>query len=274
MDTILIATDFSQAAANATEYGVNLAKFFNARIILVNAYPLPPTDYETGFSTEMINSLSQGADDALETLKKDICKKHQREFEIECFAEMGTPFDAIESAIKKYNADLLVMGIVGEAGKLKEHLIGSSAVRVARHLTIPVFIVPETATYHRIHKIAFACDLEKTEESDLIYIAKYFTNVFDAELEVVNIEKPREEISEAKSKTSIFIEKKLETVKHKTVYSTDTNVAHGLEDYFKTHPADLVIVNPKKHSIFHNLFHESVTKELAFHLKIPILTIH
>ncbi len=274
METILIATDFSPAAKNATEYGIHLAKFFNTRIILVNAYPIPPTDYETGFSAEMIGSLQTAAMDGLENLKKEITETQQRDFNIECVSDMGSAFDIINNAAKKYNADLIVMGIVGEAGIVKEHIIGSSAVKIGRKSEIPVFIIPEKAKYLPIHKLGFACDLDKTEESYLVYLAKYFSNMFDAELEIINIEKPTEELSPAKSKSSIFVEKKLEHTKHKTVYSTDENVAHGLKEYFDTHPCDLVIVNPKKHNVFHNLFHESVTKELAFHLNIPILAIH
>jgi len=209
----------------------------------------------------------------LETLKNELLQKNEY-LNIETETDMGLPLDVVESASKKYNADLIVMGIVGAAGKLKEHLIGSSAVSVARKLEIPTFIIPENVKYHKIRHISFACDLEKTEETVLVYIAKYFSKMFDADLEIVNIEKPREELSEDKSKTALFIEKKLETVKHKTVYVTGKDVARELEAYFEAHPTDVIMLNPKKHNIFHNLFTESVTKELAFHVQQPILTIH
>jgi len=274
METILIATDFSDASNNATEYGVQLAKFFGARIILVNAYPIPASDYETGLSVEMMNSLIEASEDGLAKLKKDICARHKRDLDIEGFADAGMPYHVIEKACRKYDPELIVMGIVGQAGKLREHLIGSTAVKVARQLDVPTLIVPEKASYHRIKKIAFACDLEKTEESAVVYIAKYFASIFDAEMEIINIERPLEELTPAKSKSTLFIEKKLENLKHRTIYATDKDVAHGLTGYLKVHPSDLVMVNPKKHNIFHSLFHESVTKELAFHLQVPLLAIH
>ncbi|HWY37223.1 MAG TPA: universal stress protein [Bacteroidia bacterium] len=274
METILIATDFSPAAANATEYGIELAKFFDAKIVLVNSYPVPPVGYEGNNTMQMIQALQDSSSIALENLKKQIIAKYQRDFEIECFSDMGFPGDVIAEAAKKYHADLIVMGIIGEAGKIKEHVIGSSSVKVAQHSTVPTFIIPEGVNYHRIRKIAFVCDMDKTEEGYMVYIAKYFGNVFGAELEVVNVEPPQGEMSEAKARTTQFIEKKLEVIKHKTVYVTDNDVAHGLENYFKTHPSDIVMVNPKKHNIFHNLFNESTTKELAFHLHVPLLAIH
>ncbi len=273
METILVPTDFSPSANNATDYAVELAKFFDAKLILTNAYSMPPVNYEAGFSVEIVTALQETAVKQLENLKKQLLLKNEH-LTIECEVEMGTPYDVIQSTTKKYNADLIVMGIVGEAGKLKEHLIGSSAVKVARHLEIPTFIIPENVKYHRIHHISFACDMEKTEETVLVYIAKYFSKMFDADLEVVNVEKPEEEISEDKAKTSVFMERKLDTVKHKTVYVTGNNVAKDLESYFQTHPTDVIMLNPKKHNIFHNLFTESVTKELAFHAQQPILAIH
>lgn len=274
METILIATDFSPASANATEYGVKLAKFFNASIVLVNAYPLPPSDYELGFSVEMINSIRDAADEGLQKVADSITQKYERDFHIQLVSDMGLPADVIMNTAKKHNADMIVMGIVGEAGGIKEHVIGSAAVKVARHSTIPTLIVPQKARYHPIRKLVFACDLDKTEQSDIVYITKYFARLFDAELEVVNIEKPDEELTPTKSKASIFIEKKLESVKHRTVYATAKDTARGLEDYLRQHPADMVIANPKKHSFFHNLFHESITKQLAFHVSAPILAIH
>ena len=273
METILVPTDFSPAADNAANYAVELAKFFDTKLVLLNAYSMPPVNYEAGFSVEILTVLQEAAIKQLETLKKQLLLKNEY-LTIVCETEMGIPYDVIQSTAKKYNADLIVMGIVGEAGKLKEHVIGSSAVQVARHLKIPTFIIPENVKYHRIHHISFACDMEKTEETELVYTAKYFSKMFDAELEVVNVEKPEEEVTNEKAKTSVFIERKLDTIKHKTVYITENNITKGLENYFHIHPTDVIMLNPKKHNIFHNLFTESVTKELAFHIHQAILAIH
>jgi nucleotide-binding universal stress UspA family protein len=274
METILIATDFSPAAKNATEYGVRLAKYFNASIILVNAYPLPPSDYEMGFAVEMSNALRDTADEGLQRVEEEIAARHQRDFHITKVAEMGFPAEVIMRAAEKYNADLVVMGIVGEAGALKEHLIGSAAVHVARSSAVPTLIIPSGVAYHPVRKIAFACDLDKTEESYAVYITKYFARLFDAELEIVNVEEPDEEMSNEKARSSLFIEKKLATLPHRTVFATASDTAEGLKTYLQAHPCDLLITNPKKHSFFHNLFHESTTKKLAFHLSVPVLAIH
>ncbi|MGZ3862238.1 MAG: universal stress protein [Bacteroidia bacterium] len=273
METILVPTDFSAAATNAVNYALGLADFFDAKLIFVNATPVLMPGYDTALPVEMMTQMQKQAMEALEKLKDDILAKPHRKITIDCYTAVGYAFDVIENAAKKFNADMIVMGITGEAGTLKEHIIGSTAVKVARDAQLPVFIIPEKVTYRRIRKIAFACDMDTIEESNLLYVVKYFNRLFDAELELVYVENPYEEVSDETAKRSLFAERALEHVRHKTTYVTHSDPAQGLQEYFDVHPSDVVMLNPKKHNIFQRLFNESVTNKLAFHLHQPILTI-
>ncbi|MGZ3932461.1 MAG: universal stress protein [Bacteroidia bacterium] len=274
METIIIPTDFSPAASNALNYGVELAKYFNARIVLVNAYPMPTLNYEVGYSFEIIASIREDIMEKMTALKREICRSNQTNLDIECVVEAGAPFDVIKEAADKQSGDLVVMGLVGEAGSFKENVIGSTAVQAARELSMPVFVIPEHVKYHRIHKLAFACDLNKTEETNLVYIAKFFSKVFDAELEVVTVDTEEKEVSMDKAVTNLFIEQNLEHVNHKTTHILGDDVASGLEDFFKTCSTDVIMVNPKKHNWFYYIFHNSITRKLAFHAHVPLLAIH
>ena len=68
MDTILVPTDFSAPANNAVNYAVELAKFFDAKLVLVNAYAIPPASYEVGISIEIISAMREQAEKQLEEL--------------------------------------------------------------------------------------------------------------------------------------------------------------------------------------------------------------
>ncbi len=179
METILVPTDFSAAADNAVNYAVELAKYFDARIVLVNAFPVPVINYEMPFPVEPISAFQKEAEERLEFLRNEIQIKSGNGLDIECVVSMGSPYSVIEETVKNIDPDLIVVGIIGEAGDLKEKIIGSTAVDIARKLEVPTFIIPETAKYHSIHKISFACDLERTEETDLVYVVKFFSKVFD-----------------------------------------------------------------------------------------------
>lgn len=273
METLIVPTDFSPAANNAIDYAVNLAKFFDARVILVHAYPVPAINDDPPFSAAELMELYDDSERKLRRITQSLYRKHGVDLDIEYVAEMGAPLTVIDSVAKANNADLIVMGIIGEAGHIKERFIGSTALSVARKQDVPTFIIPEKVTYRRIYKISFACDLKKTEETDLVYVAKFFSKEFDAELEIVNVEDPMEEVTAEKEATCSFIEEKLAAVKHRTVHITGSNAAHELEDYFSNCPTDLVMINPKKHNLFYYLFNNSVTNNLAFHSNLPILAI-
>ena len=108
----------------------------------------------------------------------------------------------------------------------------------------------------------------------MIFVSKYFGKVFDAELEIINVKEPSEYFSEEKSKTAAVINKRLEIIGHKNIFITEKNTGKALEEYFSEHPTDVIMVNPRKHNLFHNLFSNSISKELAFHCKHPLLCIH
>ena len=274
MDIILVATDFSDSANNAVDYAVELAKLVSAKIVLVNAYNLPYSTYETGSAGDLINVIKESAVANLKHVKERIEQNNRNNFEVAYFCNVGFAEDVIIETANKIDADLIVIGITGEGGKIKEHIIGSTAIKVARDTDTPVFIIPDNVKYHPVHKISFTCDLNKTEESDLIYVSRCFGKLFNAELEIVNVEEPGEYFSEQKTKTCAVIDKKLITIPHKSVFITDKNVGKALEDYFNNHPTDVVMLNPKKHNLFHSLFSHSISKELAFHCKVPLLCIH
>jgi len=218
-----------------------------------------------------MHSISQ---EALLNIRKKLRKKHGRNLEVDCISGMGSPFDIISNVAIDKKGDLIVMGVVGEAGALKERLIGSTALTVARNQTIPTFIIPASCTYMPIQKISFACDLEKKGQADLLYKTKLFCQVFDAELEIVNVGDLAEVVASEKVARYMQIEPKFAHVRHRTVYIDGIDVVKELEDYFKANPTDVIVLSPQKHNPFYYLFNNSVTKSLVFHAKQPILAIH
>lgn len=274
MKTILLAIDFLPASTNAADYAFQLAKYFDSELILLNTYPMPSANYDTGIALEAVADIHKLSEDNLKDLKNKLKKNEINGIGIECLSVMGSTMDVIEEICKNKQIDLVVMGIVSNAGKIKEHLIGSTSLKAARHLSVPMFIIPDGVKYKRIRKISFACGLKNAEQAEVIYTAKFFAKAFDAELEVINIEKPYEERSEEKAMAIEFVEEKLGNVKHKTFMLADEDATLGLEEHYEQYPADVIILNPKKHNILQTLLGTSVTKNLVFHSKLPLLIIH
>jgi nucleotide-binding universal stress UspA family protein len=273
METLLLATDFSKPADNAAEYAAHLARFLNARLVLVHAFSLPIGGYDIAAPLETIFDMQKKALERLKLIREQLIS-HSYDFGIEVHAELGTPFGVLEKAINKFSADMVVMGMTGEAGAIKEHFIGSNSMYAARNLPCPVMIIPENLQYKPIRAISLAAEMSGIEENTLIYSARDLANMFDATLEIVTVEKADKEKAWTTPESYSFVERRLKDTRHKQVHLREDNVAMALEYYFKFHNTDLVMVNPKQHSLFQKLFSESITRHLAFHSRVPLLVIH
>lgn len=272
METIIVPTDFSPAAKNATFYAGHLAKYFSSKLILVNAVSLPLAGYDSYQPLDMIAALQATAVELLEKTKSELISHLGYDPGIECIAAVGSPYELIKEVSNNHSADLIVMGMTGDAGKLKEHIIGSNAVDVAKKIGIPVFVVPEKASYHTIKKIAYACDIENAEETWL-HIAKYFCIIFNAKLELITVKETDEELASETLHNNPLIEKRFETIEHKSIFLKDRDVANALNVFIQLDKPDILMLNPKRHSIFQKMFTESVTKKMLFHSDVPLLVI-
>lgn len=273
MKNILAAIDFSASSKNAAEYAANLAEHFGAKLTLFHAYHMPTMVYEMGYVPPAIDVKGEREQEIMKWIRQ-LTGTHNG-LDIDYQLEIGLASDVIEEAAKEHGCDLIIVGLSGQDSFIKEHIFGSVATSVASSSKIPVLIIPEQCHFEKIKKISYACDLEKhLETDDILSKVKYFCSLFDAELEILNVIRPNEEISVEKAETDLFIEQKLNNTKHNTFFIYDDEVDKGVVDFLGHHHSDILITCPKTHGFFHNLFTESKTKKLAFHSPVPILTIH
>ena len=273
MENIFLAVDFTDASKNAANYAANLAGYFGAKLTLFHAYHAPITNFETGYIPP-ITDMKAESEKEMKVFTQELCAAFKG-VEMDYCIDMGLAGDVVEETARSKNADLIVMGIAGQNSVIKEHLVGSVAAQIAQDSKIPVLIVPEHCKFKKVKNMVFACDFDKhLEENTTLLKVKYFTSLFDAELQILNVMKPSEEISEEKAEVDVYIEEKLQNTKHKTFFIYEQKVDKGIVEFLETNNSDMIVTSPKKHNIFHNLFIESQTKKLIFHSPVPVLTIH
>ncbi|MDF1743506.1 MAG: universal stress protein [Gimesia sp.] len=139
MKKILIPTDFSETSQAATQYAVELAKKFDAKIYLLHviedpivympmfeSYAMPPKeDFESFAETRLDNW---------------ILDDDKGELEMETKWVHGNPFVDILKFAKKEDVDLIVVGTHGRS--FTAHLLlGSVAEKVVRKASCPVLTV-------------------------------------------------------------------------------------------------------------------------------------
>jgi nucleotide-binding universal stress UspA family protein len=141
---ILVATDFSDPSKAALDYAVDLAEKLGAEVHVVHAFELPLIGFPDGnmtVSAEMASRIINAAQKALDDLS---AKYSARMVELHAFLEQADPREAVLSAAKKVNADLVVMGTHGRRGIVRA-LMGSVTESVVRTSPVPVLTLHSLA---------------------------------------------------------------------------------------------------------------------------------
>ena len=144
---ILVPVDFSDCSVAAVNYGVFLAKKFNAGVRLLYSMEL-----NVKF---VVQSRMSGALAAVSNADQLLAENRMKQFKsihipanISCETEVliGSPVDQICACSRKREIDLVAISTHGRTG-VQHALMGSVAERVVRHAECPVLVVP--AAMHR-----------------------------------------------------------------------------------------------------------------------------
>lgn len=148
LQSILVATDFSDCSGAAFQAAQKLAQTYQAKIILVHVV-----------SDRQVNTLSEFLNMERETLIPKLrlrAEAQLKEFlerwnaaglEVETMVTVGVPFQEIAVLARELAVDLIAIGGYGKAGRagIEEVFFGSTAEKVVRLLPCPVLCVPLSA---------------------------------------------------------------------------------------------------------------------------------
>jgi nucleotide-binding universal stress UspA family protein len=266
MKTILVPTDFSNAAMNAAEYAMSFAKEINANVLLMHAYNVPMA--LAGDVPILAITPEELQKDNEKLLKKEAARlKKKTNVEIKYKAKMGLAVDEIREEEKK--VDFIVMGMTG-AGKLSEFLLGSITTATLKKVKTPVIVIPEKVNYKSPEKIALATDYALIN-IDTLDILKELAKTFGSKIYVVNVKEQKEEVSVKGVNAETKWEAQLSGTEHFYFFPEHDDLVEGVNEFVKTEKADMVAVIPHRYNLIEGLFHKSFSKKMAFHTQVPLL---
>ncbi|HEU4684223.1 MAG TPA: universal stress protein [Nitrospira sp.] len=135
---ILLATDFSDSAERAQEYGQYLAASFGVPLDIVHIVEVPPEAEDAGDERKPLAAVETDVRDRLTALREHL---HGLPGAIHVGQAKGQPSGQIRRIVQETGADLLVMGLQGQ-GRRPYGLIGTTAERVTAEGPCPVLTVP------------------------------------------------------------------------------------------------------------------------------------
>lgn len=274
MKTIIVPTDFSPAAVNAMNYGIDIARAINASLVLFHVYQVPVNYSDVPVVMVSLEELKQAAEKKLDKVKAEI--EHITSGTLKVYTEvrMGNVAYELEEICAKLNPFAVVMGTRGHTG-LERILFGSTTLSAIRHLTWPVIGVPPGKEFGQgIRNVGFACDFKDVVKTTPVTLIKNFVKEFGAALHVLNADYQTREFSPGTTEESLLLHTMLEGANPVYHFITHQDIEDGINEFAEKNNLDIIIAIPKKHRLLDNLFKPSTTKQLVFQSHIPVMCIH
>jgi len=138
INKIIFPYDFSKFSEMATKYVADFSKMGAKLVILVSVIEYEELFTKVLFKENEIRRLKETTEERLAPVK-DALEKNG--FIVHTKIDFGIPYKVILSTANTEKADLIVIGSQGRSATM-EFLLGSTAINVLRHSTIPVMVVP------------------------------------------------------------------------------------------------------------------------------------
>ena len=133
---ILVAVDFSDTAAKAFDYGLSLARVFEAEVVALHVLEDPIL-----YAPTTDQSYRDAFERTIQGKMEDLLNRHGMEgVQVRTVMRQGAPFMEIIDCAREEQCDVIVMGTLG-LGPIKHMLLGSVAEKVVRKAPCPVLVV-------------------------------------------------------------------------------------------------------------------------------------
>lgn len=273
MKTILVPTDYSDAAGNALQYSIQLAGLSHAKIILLHVYqqPVPLGDVPMVFVTPA--EIIESEQEHISKLRETVMASAPGKIVVETLLRTGFVREQIIAVAEEHNAELIVMGMTGSNVDVIR-MMGNVTTGVFKKTEIPVLVIPKTAVYRPVKRLALAHDRKTELSAEAKESIKFFTTLFSAELVVINVADPHASDSGMELQTVGEIEASLGGAPRSIVIDEEESVTDGIESFVENEHCDWLVMIPHRHRSPTDLFHRSATKQVAFEISVPLLAIH
>ena len=269
LHNILVPIDFTQRSTHAVKQATLLAQKSGSKLILFHAYhrPMVPAGVEAEVEKSFLKKRARSIEKKFDELVNDI--PTLKEVNYSLHKTLGKSTDSIVNSVEKLQVDLIVMGTKGAHGF--EEIWGSNAAKVAEKAQCPVLILPDEADLSNLKKIGFACDFNQNKKIKMLDYLPFLAKVLNTKINVIYVSLDPKDRHPREYKQAIKIHRKLEDIPHSFDYVYNKNIEDGLVNYCKDNDIGLLAIMPKSRNIFEKLFSESLTKQMVYHIDVPML---
>lgn len=259
INKILIPFDFTEPAIIALDYALKFVGFDK------------PIQVEAIYASE-VDFCEADVKDTLTNFTKIVTSLNKRTMlEPKLEIVKGKLVDTVTSAKKQYDADIIIMGTMGDTD-VEEHATNTS--RVVLESDSPVISIPFGTEIEVPREIALVLGKEEIEVPNVLSLLLDIARKFNAKVHVLTIYKEsiygEKAIVETNEDT---LEYYLEHFYSEHSFEKNQDVEQGILDYIEEKNIDLLAILPRNHAKKTKPSEGRLTKLLTLHSTVPVLTL-
>ena len=275
---LLVPTDFSDNAANAFQYALHLARTLECEVhVLHVVYP----EYDVGMDVPVV--AAQVTEEKIKVsreligtfIHRGVAAVFERETEaptVEGQVVPGTPVETIARVAEEKDVDLIVMGTRGAHSRW-EKWAGTVAAGVVRQAHCHVLVAPEGATFGPFETVACATDLTAADPWQIWKVPKLL-QTYSPSLYCVHVRTGQNgQYHLGTEELQRFYQTHMPSIDIRLFDIQGATVWNALNDFSETHQVDLLVVFQPHRNLVERLFHQSATRRLAIHYRLPLLVL-
>ena len=267
--SLLILTDFFQAANHALDYATNLALPLKARLVLLHVRRDSVLDPEM-FTGHLSNLSQQAINLALNRVAHDL--------PVPVVAEIGHGqlSYAVADAISRHHPALIVLGRPDESA-IPDELVQTTSLDILRASPYPMLVVPHKVAHAMLpRRVLLAVDGEAFSLGEHASTVRQLLMALGAELTVVYVAPAGPDLEAEAAAALVTVQQTGLTVGLPAGQVRAVASDHPAEGILKTAKAadfDMVMVIARPRSFLGKLFHRSVTAQVLLHSTLPVLVV-
>ena len=275
---ILIPTDFSKNALNATRYALDLYAKLNCEFYFLNVFRLDSYTTNTLIIPEPGSAEFEAAKRVSEegfTKLMDMLELHRDnpKHSFHTISSFNFLSEAIKQNIASKDIELVVMGTQGATGA-KGIIFGSNTVNAMEKIReCPVMAIPEDLRFSAPKEIVFPTNYKSIfKRKELNYLLE-IAMMHQTSISVLYFKKETA-LDEEQETNKQLLDDILINVDHSFHTLTDKDVARGITSFVESRNSDMIAFINKKHFLFNSIFSRPLVKEIGYDAKVPILALN
>lgn len=272
MKQILVATDFSESAANAMQYAMELARILHREVCVIHA--IHPTEgiNNSTYNAIFIEDYYNNKREALRAWAAKFTEQEvYKDIPVLTLCNVGFLKNVITGYIKANQVEFLVMGITGSTGI--SGIVGSNASMMVSRVKIPTLFIPKESRFSNLPMITLATDYETRLSAEDVNALNELVKAFESQtMQVLYVE--QKSVTVHRETHENKLKELIKSARLQFNYLTNNSALNGIMAFVETHQTDMLCLVKHHHNLVYRLFTRSTVNQVLNKSVKAVLILH